>query len=101
MVTATMDTPYSISYIGTSYQDAIEKDGLGIAMLENRAGRFLLSESRTGETAAAVMVPKTPKDERVSLIFAPGAESDPIINYEYSLVNRKQPSEDTAAAPRV
>src|SRR5215469_2234128 len=27
MVTATKDNPYSISYIGTSYQDAIEKDG--------------------------------------------------------------------------
>jgi phosphate transport system substrate-binding protein len=100
MVTATKDNPYAIAYIGTSYQDAIEKDGLGIAMLKNRDGNFVLATTKTGAAAAAVMVPKTPKDERISLIFAPGAESYPIINYEYALVNRKQPSADTAAALR-
>jgi phosphate transport system substrate-binding protein len=100
MLTAIKDNPYSIAYIGSSYQNAIENDGLGTAMLENRAGHFLLAETRTADAAAAVMVPKTPKDERVSLIFAPGADSYPIINYEYVIVNRQQPSAEMAAALR-
>jgi phosphate transport system substrate-binding protein len=100
MVTALKDNPYSIAYIGTSYQDAIMKDGMGIAELKNRDGHFVLANPRTGAAAAAVMVPKTPKDQRISLIFAPGAESYPIINYEYAIVNRKQPSAEMAAALR-
>jgi phosphate transport system substrate-binding protein len=100
MVTATKDNPYAIAYIGTSYQNAIERDGLGIAMLKNRSGNFVLPSARTADAAAAVMVPKTPKDERISLIFAPGRESYPIINYEYALVNRRQPSASMAAALR-
>ena len=100
MVTAAKDTPYSIAYVGTSYQGAVEADGLGIAMLKNRAGRFVLPEAATAEVAATVMAPRTPKDERVSLIFAPGADSYPIINYEYAIVSRRQPSAGMAAALR-
>ena len=100
MITATKDSPYSIAYIGTSYENAIDKDGLGIAMLKNHDGNFVLPDAKTADAAAATMVPKTPKDERVSLIFAPGADSYPIINYEYAIVNRKQPSAETAAALR-
>lgn len=100
METALKDNPYSIAYIGTSYEDAIEKDGLGIAKLQNKSGNFVLPTAATGMAAANVMIAKTPKDERISLIFAPGAESYPIINYEYALVSRRQPSGDTAAALR-
>ncbi len=100
MITATKDNPYAIAYIGTSYENAIEKDRLGIAMLQNRDGNFVLPEAKTADAAAAMMVPKTPKDERVSLIFAPGADSYPIINYEYAIVSRTQPSGETASALR-
>ena len=92
MITAIKDNPYSIAYIGTSYQEAIEKNGLGTAMLKNRDGQFLLPTAKTAADAAAVMVSKTPRDERVSLIFAAGANSYPIINYEYAIVSKKQPS---------
>jgi phosphate transport system substrate-binding protein len=100
MITALKDNPYSVAYVGTSYQDAIEKDGMGIAMLKNRDGKFVLANPKTVAAAAAVMVPKTPKDERVSLIFAPGPESYPIINYEYALVKSQQPSAELASALR-
>ncbi|MDE3156548.1 MAG: phosphate ABC transporter substrate-binding protein PstS [Acidobacteriota bacterium] len=100
MVTALKGNPYSVAYIGTSYQDAVEKDGMGIAQLGNRDGNFVLPTTATAKAAAAQMVPKTPKDERISLIFAPGRESYPIINYEYALVKRHQPSAETAAALR-
>jgi phosphate transport system substrate-binding protein len=100
MLTAVKDNPYSIAYIGTSYQDAIEQAGLGIARLKNHDGNFVLPTAQTADAAAAVMVPKTPANERVSLIFAPGAQSYPIINYEYAIVNSKQPNAETAATLR-
>ncbi len=100
MVTALEGNPYSVAYIGISYQEQIEKAHMGIAMLKNRAGNYVLANARTGKAAAGMMVPKTPKDERISLIFAPGRESYPIINYEYALVDRNQPSSETAAALR-
>lgn len=100
MITAIKDNPYSIAYIGTSYQEAIEKNSLGTALLKNRDGHFLLPTAKTAADAAAVMVSKTPRDERVSLIFAPGANSYPIINYEYAIVSRKQPSTEMASELR-
>ena len=69
---------------------------MGEARLENRDGKFVLPEIKNVKAAAAAMVPKTPADQRVSLIFAPGAESYPIINYEYALVDSKQPSKEMA-----
>jgi phosphate transport system substrate-binding protein len=100
MVTALKGSPYSIAYIGISYEHAILSDEMGIAALGNRDGKFVLPNAHTAAAAAAQMVSKTPTDERVSLIFAPGAESYPIINYEYAIVNRNQPSAETAAALR-
>ena len=98
MVTALKDNPYSIAYIGTSYKNAIESNGMGIAMLKNRDGKFVMADPKTVAAAAGVMVSKTPKDERVSLIFAPGPMSYPIINYEYAIVKSDQPSSETADA---
>ncbi len=100
MVTAIHGNPYSVAYIGTSYESGIARYHLGTAMLENRAGRFLLPTVKTAEGAAAVMAGKTPQDERLSLIFAPGADSYPIINYEYVMVSRHQPSAAQATALR-
>ena len=98
MVQASQTNPYSIAYIGVSYHAEIAKAGLGTAELENRAGRFVLPNPRTVKAAAAEMLKKTPTDERVSLIFAPGAESYPIINYEYTIISRNQSNAETAAA---
>jgi len=100
MLTALSDNPYSVAYIGSSYQDAIDKAGMGIAKLENKAGNFVLPTAGTAMAAANEMVAKTPKSERISLIFAPGAQSYPIINYEYALVSSRQPSGDVASALR-
>ncbi len=100
MVNACKGTPYSIAYIGISYKQATEKAGLGEAAIENRAGRFVLPTPRTVQAAVEAMAAHTPRDERISLIFAPGANSYPIINYEYAIVNAVQPNPATAAALR-
>ncbi len=100
MVTALTGSPYSIAYIGVSYRQAIDQHHMGTAALENRDGKFVLLTPHTVSSAAAQMVPKTPQNEAVSLIFAPGPDSYPIINYEYAIVSKTQPSAETAAALR-
>lgn len=100
MVTALANTPYSIGYVGVSFKRETDKARLGTAMLKNRAGHFVLIDATSVPAAAAAMVPKTPKDQRISMIFAPGADSYPIINYEYVIVKAKQESPETAKAMR-
>ncbi|MBO0686064.1 MAG: phosphate ABC transporter substrate-binding protein PstS, partial [Candidatus Dormibacteraeota bacterium] len=41
-----------------------------------------------------------PNDLRQSLIYGPGDESYPIVNYEYLLTKSQQPDADTALAVR-
>ncbi|MHB8252407.1 MAG: phosphate ABC transporter substrate-binding protein PstS [Acidiferrobacter sp.] len=100
MVQSAAQTPYSIAYIGVSFASEVRRAHLGTALLENRAGRFLLPTKATVEAAAGQLVNKTPANERISLVFAPGAQSYPIINYEYAIVNARQPSMVTANALR-
>ncbi|MBX5466066.1 MAG: phosphate ABC transporter substrate-binding protein PstS [Firmicutes bacterium] len=90
--------PDSIAYVGISYLNQIEADHLGYAALQNPAGRYVLPTQGAIEAAAEAMVPQTPKDERISLIDAPGADAYPIINYEYAIVKADQPNAQTAAA---
>ena len=96
MVDALKNNPYSVAYIGVSFKQQIDSDHMGEAKLENHDGQFVLPEIKNVKAAAAAMVPKTPADQRVSLIFAPGAESYPIINYEYALIDSKQPPKEMA-----
>lgn len=100
MVQASQQTPYSIAYIGVSFHQQISQAGLGTAMLKNREGHFLLPTPKTVNAAASQLTAKTPANERISLVFAPGADSYPIINYEYAIVNAKQPNAETAKAVR-
>ncbi|OPG15368.1 phosphate ABC transporter substrate-binding protein PstS [Ferroacidibacillus organovorans] len=91
-------TPGSIAYVGISWLNNGLSEGLGEAALQNRAGRYLLPNPGTIAAAANMMIGKTPADERTSLIYAPGANSYPIINYEYAIINEKQANPATATA---
>ena len=93
-------TPYAIGYVGVSYGAEIAKDKLGVAMVENQAGKFLLPTPTTIADAAAKLDPRTPPYERISLVFAPGDDSYPLINYEYVFVSKSQPDAGTASALR-
>jgi phosphate transport system substrate-binding protein len=100
MVKTAASTPYSVTYIGISFRDAIAKAGLGTAGLKNQAGKFVLPTPDTISAAASQLDPRTPADERLSLVFAPGESSYPLINYEYVVVALRQPDPETAAALR-
>lgn len=95
MVQSCQNAPYSIAYIGVSFLNQTNAAHLGYAALRNRGGKFVLPTAAAIHAAASALVPKTPKDERISLVFAPGAASYPIINYEYAIVNPHQGSAET------
>jgi phosphate transport system substrate-binding protein len=100
MVKALAATPFSVGYIGVSFRDAIGAAGLGTAKLKNQSGRFLLPTADTINATASSLDQRTPPDERLTLVFAPGEESYPLINYEYVVVSTRQPNAQTAAALR-
>ncbi len=100
LVQALAATPDSIGYVGISYADQAAKAGLGTAMIENQAGKFLLPSPQSIADAAAKLDPRTPLYERISLVYAPGDNSYPLINYEYAVVSKSQPDSATASALR-
>jgi phosphate transport system substrate-binding protein len=93
-------TPYSIGYAGVSYAGAIAKAQLGTAAVENQAGKFVLASRQALSDAASQLDPRTPPYERISLVYAPGDTSYPLVNYEYALVSQTQPNAATAEALR-
>ena len=64
------------------------------------SGQFLLPTAQTIAAAAASLTPRTPADERLTLVNAPGEGCYPLINYEYAVVSKKQPSDAQAEAIR-
>ncbi|WP_419727759.1 phosphate ABC transporter substrate-binding protein PstS [Lichenicola sp.] len=100
MVHALQSTPYSIGYVGISSADATAKAGLGTAILKNQAGQFVTATPATIGAAASELDPRTPPDERLSLVFATGSNSYPLINYEYAIVSGRQADPATATALR-
>ena len=98
MVDKIAHTPYSLGYLGGSFEGDAKRAGLITASLQNQAGNFLLPTASTIRAAAAELTPRTPPDERLTLVFAPGANSYPLINYEYALVSEEQQDAQTAQA---
>jgi phosphate transport system substrate-binding protein len=98
MVEMLSRTPYAVGYLGTSFKAAADQAGLETAMLQNQDGKFVLPSAATISAAAAALTPRTPADERLTLVFAPGADSYPLINYEYAIVSTRQPNRQLAAA---
>jgi phosphate transport system substrate-binding protein len=98
MVQTIAQTQYALGYVGGSFQEQAAKAGLITAMLQNQNGKFLLPTLPTITAAAAELTPRTPPDERLTLVFAPGSDSYPLINYEYAIVSERQPSKQVAQA---
>jgi phosphate transport system substrate-binding protein len=93
-------TPYSIGYVGISFSGDAAKAGLGTVLLKNQSGKFVLPTAQTVSAAAPTLDPRTPPDERLSLVDAPGDQSYPLVNYEYAMVSVNQPDAGSAEAIR-
>jgi phosphate transport system substrate-binding protein len=98
MVETIARTPYAVGYLGASFEADADKAGLITAMLKNQDGNFLLPSVATITAAAAALTPRTPPDERLTLVFAAGPDSYPLINYEYAVVSEQQPNPQVASA---
>lgn len=93
-------TPYAIAYLGITFEDEVKRDGLGTAMMKSYSGQFLLPNRDTITAAAASLTPRTPDDERLTLVNAPGDDCYPLINYEYVMVSETQAKSKNVGALR-
>jgi phosphate transport system substrate-binding protein len=100
MVQALVATPYSVGYVGISFREQIAHAKLGTVLLKNQSGKFLLPSAETISKGASELDPRTPPDERLTLAFAPGDKSYPLINYEYIVLSAHQDDPATADALR-
>jgi phosphate transport system substrate-binding protein len=98
MVTGCQGIKGCIAYIGISYLPKTTAAKLGTASLANKAGKFTQPTSKTIDTALASFSASTPPTGSQSLINTSAAKGYPIINYEYVVVKKAQPSAATAAA---
>jgi len=100
MLAAAAANPYSVAYIGISYAGKVASAGLGQAALLDKHGEYVLPTPENIAAAAASFASSTPADERISMIFAPGPNAYPIVNYEYAVVDSNQQALAVAGAIR-
>jgi phosphate transport system substrate-binding protein len=100
MVQVCKATPGCVAYIGVSVRQTALSGGLGEAVLQNKAGKFVSPEQTNLTAAANALASQMPSDLRQSLIYASGNESYPIVNYEYLMVKNQQADADTSLAVR-
>jgi phosphate transport system substrate-binding protein len=91
MVTGCGSTKGCIAYIGVSYVAKATAAGLASAALANKAGKFV-SDSPASVSAALASFPAAPSSGAESLINSSAAAGYPIVNYEYAIVKKSQPS---------
>jgi phosphate transport system substrate-binding protein len=90
MVAACKASVGCIAYIGISYKSETRAAGLGEAALANSVGGYELPTPGS-IAAAAASFPLIPENGAISLINAVAPGAYPIINYEYAIVNSRQP----------
>jgi len=97
MVTGAGSTKGAIAYIGVSYATKATAAGLVSAALANKAGKFV-SDTPASVSAALASFPAAPSSGAEALINTSAAAGYPIINYEYAIVKKTQPSAAEASA---
>jgi phosphate transport system substrate-binding protein len=85
MVATCGSTPGCVAYIGISYKKDTTSAKLGEAMLQNKAGNYVLPDATTIQAEASGFT-NVPSDGTLSLIYGPAAQGYPIINFEYLIV---------------
>jgi phosphate transport system substrate-binding protein len=85
-------TPGCVAYNGISYLSDALGAGLGEAELANAAGQPELPTPSAIAAAIGPFVSMTPPDETISMIDGPAVKGYPIVNFEYAVVSKTQPS---------
>lgn len=89
-----------IAYIGVSSEAPAKAAGLGEALLQDKNGDFVLPTQTTIGNAVKNSTGSVPANLAASLIYSPGSNSYPIVNFEYIIVKDQQPDSTTAKAIR-
>jgi phosphate transport system substrate-binding protein len=98
MVTGCGGIKGCIAYIGISYQSKTTAANLGTASLLNKGGGYEQPTAASITAALATFSGSTPASGSQSLVNTTAAAGYPIINYEYAVVQKKQPSAAEASA---
>jgi phosphate transport system substrate-binding protein len=85
----------AIGYVELSYAVT---NKLAMVALKNKSGNFVLPANESTTAAAAGAIAKMPKDFRVDLTNAAGANSYPIIGLTWLLVHKKQANAEKGKA---
>jgi phosphate transport system substrate-binding protein len=81
-----------VAYIGISYLSSALAARLGEAQLANSLGQYELPTAATISAAVASFVSSTPANETISMVDGPASGGYPIVNFEYAIVNARQPT---------
>jgi phosphate transport system substrate-binding protein len=100
MVQTCHATPGCVAYIGISAESTALSAGLGEAELQNKAGNYVQPNMTTVESAVNAGASSLPANLAAPLIYEPGAQSYPIVNFEYIIVKSSQSSANLAMAIR-
>jgi len=100
MVQTCKATPGCIAYVGISAENEAQSAGLGEVQLQNRAGNYVVPSDTTVESAVSAGAGDIPSDLAAPLIYEPGAQSYPIVNFEYIIVKTTQTSPAIAQGVR-
>jgi phosphate transport system substrate-binding protein len=100
MVQTCHATPGCVAYIGISAESTALSAGLGEAELQNKAGNYVQPNQATVESAVSAGSSSLPANLAAPLIYEPGAQSYPIVNFEYIIVKQSQASSNLAMAIR-
>jgi phosphate transport system substrate-binding protein len=95
MLSACGTTKGCIAYLGISYLTKATAAGLGVASLADKSGTFQAPTTST-INAAVASFPAPPASGAESLINS--SSGYPIVNYEYAIVKKTQPSASEATA---
>jgi phosphate transport system substrate-binding protein len=97
MVTGCGGAKGCIAYIGISYLAKATAAGLAPAALSNKAGKYV-QDTTASVGSALASFPAAPASGAEALINTSAASGYPIINYEYAIVKKTQPSSAEASA---
>ena len=100
MVQTCKATPGCVAYVGVSGEASAQSAGLGEVMLQNKDGNFVQPTQANIESAVTAGSGNVPDNLAAPLIYESGAQSYPIVNFEYVIVKSQQSSADLALAIR-
>lgn len=100
MVQSCKAAPGCVAYVGISAEDTAKQAGLGEAQLQDQAGEFVTATPQTINNAVSNSANAVPANLVANLLYAPGSQSYPIVNFEYAIVKPQQNSPDLATAVR-